>query len=110
MSEPILRFRGGLGIAFIPPVIFMGMCFLYFIVFKAFDMTALAMGGFVSLLIGVPLVVKRSDAALRGAAVWGVEVKQVLWGPGGAAAPQAVPSVRLAVPLPMPIRVATIPM
>ncbi|MCC6519756.1 MAG: Na+/H+ antiporter NhaC family protein [Tabrizicola sp.] len=52
MSEPILRFRGGLGMAFIPPVIFMGMCFLYFIVFKAFDMTALAMGGFVSLLIG----------------------------------------------------------
>lgn len=52
MSEPILRFRGGLVMAFVPPAIFMLMCFLYFIVFKAFDMTALAMGGFVSLLIG----------------------------------------------------------
>ncbi len=52
MSEPILRFRGGLAMAFVPPAIFMLMCVLYFIVFKAFDMTALAMGGFVSLLIG----------------------------------------------------------
>lgn len=52
MSEPILRFRGGLVMAFVPPVIFMAMCFLYFIVFKAFDMTALAMAGFAALLIG----------------------------------------------------------
>ncbi|GHC20743.1 sodium:proton antiporter [Gemmobacter nanjingensis] len=52
MSEPILRFRGGLALAFLPPVIFLVMCVLFFIVFKAFDMTALAMGGFVSLLVG----------------------------------------------------------
>tara|TARA_R110001583_G_scaffold195050_3_gene368818 strand:- start:3248 stop:4636 length:1389 start_codon:yes stop_codon:yes gene_type:complete len=38
--------------AFLPPVLFLISCFLYFVVFKAFDMTALAMGGFVSLLIG----------------------------------------------------------
>lgn len=38
--------------AFLPPALFLITCVLYFIVFKAFDMTALAMGGFVSLLIG----------------------------------------------------------
>lgn len=38
--------------AFVPPVIFLLCTVLYFVVFKAFDMTALAMGGFVSLLIG----------------------------------------------------------
>lgn len=38
--------------AFIPPALFLVFCVLYFIVFKAFDMTALGMGGFVSLLVG----------------------------------------------------------
>ena len=38
--------------AFLPVAIFLGFCILYFVVFNAFDMTALAMGGFVSLLIG----------------------------------------------------------
>lgn len=38
--------------AFLPPALFLIVCILYFIVFKAFDMTALAMGGFVSLLVG----------------------------------------------------------
>ncbi len=38
--------------AFLPALIFLILCVLYFVVFKAFDMTALAMGGFVSLLIG----------------------------------------------------------
>lgn len=38
--------------AFLPPLLFLVMCVLYFIVFKAFDMTALAMGGLVSLLVG----------------------------------------------------------
>jgi Na+/H+ antiporter NhaC len=38
--------------AFLPALLFLVLCVLYFIVFKAFDMTALAMGGFVSLLIG----------------------------------------------------------
>lgn len=52
MNQPTLQFRGGLGMAFLPPVLFLISCFLYFVVFKAFDMTALAMGGFVSLLIG----------------------------------------------------------
>ncbi|MBO9429616.1 Na+/H+ antiporter NhaC family protein [Sulfitobacter sp. R18_1] len=52
MNQPILQFRGGLGMAFLPPFLFLISCFVYFVVFKAFDMTALAMGGFVSLLIG----------------------------------------------------------
>ncbi|NUH67275.1 Na+/H+ antiporter NhaC family protein [Sulfitobacter sp. S0837] len=52
MNQPTLQFRGGLGMAFLPPVLFLISCFVYFVVFKAFDMTALAMGGFVSLLIG----------------------------------------------------------
>lgn len=38
--------------AFLPALVFLILCVLYFVVFKAFDMTALAMGGFVSLLIG----------------------------------------------------------
>ncbi|OIS90389.1 sodium:proton antiporter [Brucella cytisi] len=41
-----------MGMAFLPALIFLFLCVLYFVVFKAFDMTALAMGGFVSLLIG----------------------------------------------------------
>lgn len=52
MNDPVLRFRGGIGMAFLPALIFLILCVLYFVVFKAFDMTALAMGGFVSLLIG----------------------------------------------------------
>lgn len=52
MRHDILRFRGGMGMAFIPVVVFLAFCVLYFVVFKAFDMTALAMGGFVALLIG----------------------------------------------------------
>jgi Na+/H+ antiporter NhaC len=38
--------------AFIPVVVFLFFCVLYFVVFNAFDMTALAMGGFVALLVG----------------------------------------------------------
>lgn len=38
--------------AFVPVLAFLLFCVLYFVVFRAFDMTALAMGGFVSLMIG----------------------------------------------------------
>ena len=51
MKEKI-QFKGGWGIAFIPIVVFLIFCVLYFIVFKAFEMYALAMGAFVGLLIG----------------------------------------------------------
>ncbi|TFI42488.1 Na+/H+ antiporter NhaC family protein [Rhodococcus sp. 1R11] len=47
-----LQFRGGWAMAFVPIAAFLAFCILFFVVFKAFDMTALAMGGFVSLLIG----------------------------------------------------------
>ncbi|WP_417268178.1 Na+/H+ antiporter NhaC family protein [Celeribacter baekdonensis] len=69
MNQPTLQFRGGLGMAFLPPVLFLISCFLYFVVFKAFDMTALAMGGFVSLLIGAVFAKTYKDywaQALKG--------------------------------------------
>lgn len=53
-----LEFRGGWGIAFIPVVIFLFFCVLYFIVFKAFEMYALAMGAFVGLMAGAIFVKK----------------------------------------------------
>ena len=52
MKDETLRFRGGWAMAFVPVAVFLGFCLLYFVVFKAFEMTALAMGGFVALLIG----------------------------------------------------------
>src|SRR3954465_15492808 len=53
-----LEFRGGWGAAFIPVVIFLFFCILYFIVFKAFEMYALAMGAFVALMVGSVFVKK----------------------------------------------------
>lgn len=38
--------------AFIPIAVFLFFCVMYFVVFNAFEMTALAMGGFVALLVG----------------------------------------------------------
>ncbi|MDR1512869.1 MAG: hypothetical protein LBS56_05215 [Propionibacteriaceae bacterium] len=53
--EPALAFRGGWPSAFIPIGIFLTFCVLYLLVFKAFDMTALAMGALVGLLAGAIL-------------------------------------------------------
>lgn len=53
-----LEFRGGFRMAFIPVVVFLFFCVLYFVVFKAFEMYALAMGAFVGLLIGALFVKK----------------------------------------------------
>ncbi|EKN66632.1 Na+/H+ antiporter family protein [Neobacillus bataviensis LMG 21833] len=53
-----LEFRGGWGAAFIPVVIFLFFCILFFIVFKAFEMYALAMGAFVALMVGAIFVKK----------------------------------------------------
>ena len=47
-----LEFRGGWGMSFLPAVIFLFFCVLYFVIFKAFEMYALAMGAFVGLLAG----------------------------------------------------------
>lgn len=47
-----LEFRWGWTCAFIPVAIFLFFCVLYFIVFQAFEMYALAMGALVALLVG----------------------------------------------------------
>lgn len=51
MEKKKLEFRGGWMAAFLPVCIFLFFCILYFIVLKAFEMYALAMGAFVALLI-----------------------------------------------------------
>lgn len=47
-----LQFRGSVLMSLIPVAIFFAFCVVLFIIFKAFNMEALAMGGFVGLLIG----------------------------------------------------------
>ncbi|MFF3057784.1 Na+/H+ antiporter NhaC family protein [Streptomyces sp. NPDC057909] len=47
-----LVFRGGKALAFLPVAVFLGFCVVFFVVFKTFDMTALAAGGVVALLVG----------------------------------------------------------
>lgn len=71
-NEQRLEFRGGWGMAFVPVLIFLFFCILYFVVFKAFEMYALAMGAFVGLLIGAVFVKKGNydrfwEAVYKGA-------------------------------------------
>lgn len=70
MTEPNhLSFRGGWLIAFAPVLIFLAFCILYFVALDAFDLTALAMGGFVALLLGAVLARDYGrywDAVMRG--------------------------------------------
>ena len=47
-----LEFHGGWAVSFLPVCVFLFFCVFYFIIFKAFEMYALAMGAFVGLLIG----------------------------------------------------------
>lgn len=47
-----LEFRGGWAVSFLPVCVFLFFCVFYFIVYKAFEMYALAMGAFVGLLLG----------------------------------------------------------
>lgn len=67
-----LVFKGGQKTALIPVIIFLFFCVLYFIIFKAFEMYALAMGAFIALLMGA-LFVKQGhedsywDAVYEGA-------------------------------------------
>lgn len=68
-KDQILQMRGGIYTAFVPVVAFLVFCVLFFVYFKAFDMTALAMGGFVSLLFGALFAKKYSeywDHVMRG--------------------------------------------
>ena len=47
-----MEFRGGWGMSFIPLAVFFVFCVLLFLVFLSYDMHALAMGGFLGLIIG----------------------------------------------------------
>ena len=47
-----LTFRGGMFFSLVPVVIYVFFCVVLFIIFKAFNMEALAVGGFIALLVG----------------------------------------------------------
>ncbi len=47
-----LEFHGGVGMSLIPLLVFVVFCVLFFVVFKVFEMEALAMGGALALIIG----------------------------------------------------------
>ena len=68
-GEYEVTFRGSQMFAFIPMIIFLLFCIVYFVIFKVFDMNALAVGGFLGLLVGA-LFAKTYDeywnAAIRG--------------------------------------------
>lgn len=51
-EERKLQFRGGIGMSLIPVAIYVFFCMVLFIGFKAFNMEALAVGGFLALLVG----------------------------------------------------------
>ena len=51
-EERKLQFHGGIGMSLIPVAIYVFFCMVLFIGFKAFNMEALAVGGFLALLIG----------------------------------------------------------
>lgn len=64
-----LTFHGGMFVSLVPVAIFFAFCVILFIVFKAFNMEALAAGGFIALLLGGILCkdyAKFWDSAIRG--------------------------------------------
>lgn len=64
-----LTFRGGMFFSLVPVVIYVFFCFVLFIIFKAFNMEALAVGSFIALLIGGLFCTSYSefwDSAMRG--------------------------------------------
>ncbi len=68
-KENKLTFRGGIYMSLIPVVIYVVFCMLLFIGFKAFNMEALAVGGFIALLVGGVFCKSYSeywDSALKG--------------------------------------------
>lgn len=52
MKDSRLEFRGSWVFSLVPLAVFLISCILFFVIFKVFDMEALAMGGFVGLLLG----------------------------------------------------------
>ena len=68
-EERKLQFRGGIGMSLIPVAIYVFFCMVLFIGFKAFNMEALAVGGFLALLIGGVFCTSYSDfweSAIKG--------------------------------------------
>ena len=64
-----LEFRGSMFLSLIPVAIFFAFCIILFVWFKAFNMEALAAGGFIALLIGgifCKSYTKFWDAAISG--------------------------------------------
>lgn len=51
MTSHKVQFHGGILVAFLPLIIFLGFCIEFFVVLKAFDMSALAMAALIALLI-----------------------------------------------------------
>ncbi|KAA9300329.1 MULTISPECIES: Na+/H+ antiporter NhaC family protein [Aerococcus] len=68
-DKQLLTFRGGYLMAYLPLVIFLGFCILFFVVLKAFEMHALAMGAILALLIG-SIFVKPKQATAYWEAVY----------------------------------------
>ena len=68
-EERKLQFWGGIGMSLIPVAIYVFFCMVLFIGFKAFNMEALAAGGFLALLIGGVFCTSYSDfweSAIKG--------------------------------------------
>ena len=68
-EERKLQFRGGIGMSLIPVAIYVFFCMVLFVGFKAFNMEALAVGGFLALLIGGVFCTSYSEfweSAIRG--------------------------------------------
>ena len=60
-NEKKLTFRGGIYMSLVPIVIYVAFCMLLFIGFKAFNMEALAVGGFLALLLSGLLCTSYKD-------------------------------------------------
>ncbi len=64
-----LEFRGGMFMSLIPVAIFFAFCAVVFIILRSFNMEALAMGGFIALLVGGIFAKSYTefwDAAIKG--------------------------------------------
>ena len=69
MTRQQLKFHGGIGMSLIPVAIYVFFCMVLFIGFKAFNMEALAVGGFLALLVGGIFCTSYSDfweSAIKG--------------------------------------------
>lgn len=69
MNRQKLKFHGGIGMSLIPVAIYVIFCMVLFIGFKAFNMEALAVGGFLALLVGGIFCTSYSDfweSAIKG--------------------------------------------